>query len=278
MLQLTSYERMRRYISDVPGTALTDSISAKREIVNWIASVSHQVEQYLDRYLQVASYTEYFDVGNGVREFFTKGTPITTLTSVKEDSTGLWDGSESTIDDCFVGPNNNSIILPLSLPYAEKKSLQVIYTGGLASHGVRSTFSVANITNFSVGKYAVSDNDALGIIKTIGALSITIEVIYGIFSAGDTINQYDDEGTTLSSPAATTLISSVTSQSLCESYPALTRAAEIQVRHYWKHKSDFELSSTNKDGTNIKRQGDSLQLPFIQEVMSLLSPFRRGIA
>jgi hypothetical protein len=53
MLQLSSYQRIRRYLSadDLTSStfaALTDTIHAEREITNWITSISKQIEKWLE--------------------------------------------------------------------------------------------------------------------------------------------------------------------------------------------------------------------------------------
>ena len=110
MIQLTSYERMRRYLAAVAGTPLTDSKAQKQMITNWISSVSKQIEKYLGRELLIDDYIEYFNTKTEKDiQFFVKAYPIITLTDVYIDGDGLWDGGESEIDDVYINKNNNLI-------------------------------------------------------------------------------------------------------------------------------------------------------------------------
>lgn len=275
MLQLTSYNRIRRYVG--ASSALTDTKFDKQMLVNWILATSKQIETFLGRWLAIASYTEYFDTrtANDL-EFLVKGYPISTLTSVYVSGDGLWEGEESVVDDCFIGRNNNSVLLPVSPSVFAKKSHRVIYTGGLAYNGVRSVFTLTESAGtWTVGNYVYGGtSEAVGIIKAVSATSMTVEVLYGIFEAAETLTEYTDEDLTSVVAGASATLSAISQQSLAESYPDIIRACEIQVRHYWKHKDDFEASSTNKDGTNQRRLGYEEKSILIPEAISLLMPYR----
>lgn len=277
MLLLSSYDRMRRYISSLTGTALTDSKAQKQMIVNWIATVSKQIETYLGRILKIAQYTHYFDTPTErTTEFFVKACPITTLTSVYIDGEGLYDGGESEVDDCYVGKNGDSIILPSAPSVVGKKTIRAIYTGGLAYSGTRSLYTVENVSGtWAVGKYMQGGtSEAVGIVKAATATTITAEVLYGIFEEDEVLTEYDDEDLGTASNATAT-ISAVTQQSLVEQYPDIIRAAEIQIRHYWKHKDDFELSSSSRDSTNTRQRELNERNIMLPETLALLRPYRR---
>jgi hypothetical protein len=141
---------------------------------------------------------------------------------------------------------------------------------------VRTLLTVSGITgSWTVGKFITgTTSEAVGIVKAATATTITVEILYGIFEAGEALAQYDLEDLSGSSTATATL-SAITQQALAETYPDIVRACEIQVRHYWKHKDDFELSSTSKDGTNQRQLSQQDRNPLTAEVMALLTPYRR---
>lgn len=276
MLQLSSYTRIRQYLGNQVDEVLTASYNLQREINNWIVSVSKQIETYLNRNLEIASYTEYFDINYNQTEFFLQAYPATTLTSVYEDTTGLWDGTdESEITDCYFGVNNYSVHLPYTLSYRCKKGLRIIYTGGLASSGVRSVFAITPSGSFTTGYYVLgATSGAMGIVRVASTSSITIEVLSGIFEAEETITEYSDADFTTASGTTATL-DSVTSRGIAEAYPDLVRTCEMQIRYNYKHKHDFELTGTNRDGTNTRRQPDiAWNAPLQEEVMHILLPYR----
>jgi len=274
MLHLTSYERMRRYLSTVAGTWLTDSKAQKQMIMGWISSTSKQIEEHLKRTLTYGSYTEYFDTLNeSYVQLYVKAYPITTLTSVYLCSDGLWDGSETEVDDCFLNRGNNGVFLPASPAVLGYKTHRIIYTGGLAYSGVRSLFTLSSSSGTWTPNSFVygGTSEAVGIIKSIVSTTLTVEVLYGVFIAGELLTEYLDEDCTSAGDASATL-SVIAQQSLVEQYPDIVRAAEIQVRHYWKHKDDFDLSSTSKDGTNQKFSSNKRNA-LTDETMNFLEPY-----
>jgi len=278
-MQLTSYERLRRYIGDESAIGgLTDSAINKRLLLTWIYSISDRVEQYLKRSIELTSRTKYFDIGYAQKEFWVMGVPISTITSVKADSTGLFGGDETTLDtddDYHIGTEESSVVL-LSNSYSStntvNRGLQIVYTGGLAESATRSIFVVASVTGWVVNHFCIgSTSNSVGIVRAVGAASLTVEVLYGVFEAAETITAHTSEdGSDVA--VATTTITSKSQTALCESYPAIVGAVEGEIRYMWKHKEDFENNASQKDGTTLRRAADarpSLQL----ETKLLLEPY-----
>lgn len=276
MLQLTSYDRMRRYICNSAGEALTDTKAQKQAIVNWITAASKQIETYLNRNMAYTAYIEYFDTPKETfQEFFVGAPPVSSLTDVYLDPDGEWDGDESEVTDCFVGSNGDSVVLPIEPAALGKRTHRVRYVGGMALYGTRSVFTISGSSGtWTVGSFVYGGtSEAVGILKAATATSLTVEILYGIFQAGEALTEYSDEDLTTVGDASATL-SAVAYPSLAEQYPDIVRAAEIQVRHYWKHKDDFEASSAQRDGTN-QRYGSERRPILLSEAMNLLAPYRR---
>lgn len=277
MLQLTSYERMLRYICSSAGASLTDTKAQKQMIVNWIMAASKQIEKFLGRELKIAAYTEYFDLSEKQDLYFgVKAYPISTLTDVYIDGDSEFSGAESEIDDCYTSTNDDAVVLPYDPGITGFKKLRARYTGGLAYHGVQSVFAVSSVAGtWAVGKFAYGGtSEAVGIVKAASSTAMTLEMLYGIFEAAEVIWQSDTEAAVAASGGDYATISSITRQSLYEQYPDIVRACEIQVRYYWKHKDDFELSSTQKDGTNQRNNFDN-KSQLTPEAQALLLPYRR---
>lgn len=274
MILLTSYNRMLRYLSANVDNALTDSKAQKQMIVNWISTASMQIEKHLKRNLLINDYTEYFDTkSENDIQFYVRSFPVITLTSVYEDNSGLWDGSESEITDCFMNKDNNAIVLPSPPAIFGFKTIRIIYNGGMAYYGVISVFTISeSVGTWTIGSFVVgSISDAVGIVKSISGTSLTVEILYGIFEALETLTEYSDELLT-SIGDASAILSVILKKSLVEQYPDIVRAAEIQTRYYWKHKDDFELSSTQKDATN-QRYSTGNKSSLVEEAKNLLLPY-----
>jgi hypothetical protein len=275
VLLLTSYERMIRYLSAINGSSLTDTRGQQQMIVNWIATASKQIENHLKRWLKIDSYTEYYDTlkGNEV-SLLVRGFPITTLSDVYCDPEGKYDGGEFEIENCIPNARNSGFVLPYAPPAKGYKTIRVRYMGGMAYHGTRSIFTCDITGTWNVGNFAIGGTSgAVGIIKVVTLMTLTIEILYGIFELSETITEYTDEGITTIGDA-TAEITVITQQSLVEQYPDIVRACEMQVRYYWKHKDDFELESTNRDATN-RKISERRPTPLTDETMAMLEPYRR---
>ena len=251
----------------------------KTRIENLIISISKKVENYLGYSLDIQSRTEYHDVNHNQQVFFTKAQTIQSLTSLYVDYTGLWDGStESEIDDCYVGIDNKSVVLPVKLSQPTQKGVRIIYTGGLAYDGVKTRITVDDTTDWTVNRYAVGGTSgAVGIVSSvIDGTALSIENLQGIFEAGETISQHSyEDPASRGSASATAVISTIDRPSLVESYPDIVLAAEIEINYHFKHKNDYEMITDNRDGTSLRRDRfRKPETPFIEEVMQLLNPYR----
>jgi hypothetical protein len=276
---LTSFDRVLRYLSsaNVGATSLTDTQNNRRDILGWIQAASKLAETYCNRSFATEARAEYFDVNAGQREFHVKAPPITTLTSAYLDSTGKYDGSETELTDAFISARSYSVITDdiQTLGVQAKKGVRIIYTGGLAVHGVQSIFTLTGITGtWTVGKYAMGGTSlACGIVRAFATPALTVEVLYGEFATAETLTEYDSE-TAQGSSDGSGVLSAKTQTALCEAYPDIVRAVEIQVAHYYRYRSSFELSGTNRDGTSLRRQSAPTYM-LEPEAESLLQPYRR---
>jgi hypothetical protein len=270
---------MRRYVAMDSSSPPTDTDGLQREIEGWIAAVSNGIQCYLNRGLKLQSRTEYFNAGYGIRKYWVYAPPISSLTSIYEDSEGLWAGSGAEIDDSYVGADSTHVVLGSQPSHTAPKGIRVIYTGGLANHAVRGTFALSGASEaFTAGKYVVGSlSAAQGIVRgTPSTSSVEVENLYGIFEAAETLTEYSSEGG-VSPTTKTAVISSITYKSMAEAHPAIVRACEAQVRYMWKHRDDFESVGTTKDSVNLRRAELSAGLAFTKEVVNLLDPYRRII-
>lgn len=251
-MNLTSINRMLRYLDDHQGNTLIDSVTARRTLTNWITSVSSRIEQYMNRTAHLQQYTQYFDSTPTRTIYYPDALPIAQLTSVHSDASGLFNGSESSIVDAIINSDRCSIVIPSSLGYEREKSLRVVYTGGLAVHAVNSLFAFDPDTlqgSFTLGSFVMGQiSGAVGIVASEPSSErFTIENLWGIFEDGETVVRTTTEGGTATSTDSI-VIDSIISQSLVEAYPDIVTAVEMQIRYNWKHKHDFENNATSPDG------------------------------
>lgn len=275
MFALSSLERLRRYIE------LEDSVSNNRFLTNFLLSTSKNIQRFLNRELKIQSYTEYFDVETPGLNYYPKGYPVSSITSLYADSTGLYDGSEYLLTDYYIGSRERSIVIDYPITPAQK-GLRAIYTGGLAVHGTQSVLALTGVGGtFTKNKFVTGSlSGSIGIIvNTTTATPITVETLMGEWEVGDVLTSQSTEGSSTNLPGVTGTVSEITSKSLVESNPEIVQACEMQVRYDWKHKDDYENAGVNKDSTSFMKPDKALNYSGLYqlrpEVRSLLMSHRR---
>lgn len=278
-MRLTSYNRVLLALSSGE-TSLEDNLEHKRRFLTLIPSVSNRVENFLNRNLELKSYTEFKDSLPETKQYFILGIPITTITSIHQDSTGLYNGSETAEGDFYINKNSDGFVLDSPVT-PEKSGLRIIYTGGLAVHGVNSTYVLTseNTTALVAGNFVIG-NDSLtqGKVFSKSGATIVIEVLYGVFDLGEKILGYTSEGDTSPITDADAILDSVTSLSMAESFPDIVTATELEIRYMDDHRSDFENISSQKSGTQrnplLNADSGRSEYDLVPEVRSLLQPYR----
>jgi hypothetical protein len=277
-MNLSSYQRLLRYCGG--DKTLTDNATNRQQLMSWLPSVSDAVEHWLNRGIQIqTSFTEYFNVNFHTKEFYPKYIPVVSIDSIYVDSLGMWDGRESLLSSVTYHPglNGNSIVLVFARPFETNKGLRAIYTGGMAADGVQSIYVTTQTGAFTVGKFIYGgSSNAIGILRATDGTNMTIEVLYGRYSIGETVYQWDTEDGAGGSTSTATL-NSATSLCIAEAYPEITRGVELQIRYMWKNKDRFEQATINKDGASTRRwrgqYADEAQMQ--PEVTMILAHLRR---
>lgn len=258
---------------------LSDKIKHKRRFNTLIPSVSLRIQNFLDRKLDLTTYTEYFDTFADQLEYFVEGTPISSITTVKSDSTGEFTGNETSESDFYIGKKSFSVVLDTPVRPA-KRGLQIVYIGGLTTNGVQSQYvlSTEGSEALVAGAYVEGQTSgAVAYVVTKAGTAITLEILYGIFIVGETIQgKLTEDGADTSNQTA--VLASSTVLSLAEVYPDIITAAEYEMRYMDDHRSNFENSSSSKDGTFrrdvLNKNNDKREYDLLPEVRSMLEPYR----
>lgn len=283
MALLSSLSKLSRYT----GLAFdqgNDKDGNRSKLLGWQASITNLVESYCHRKFLIESRTDTFDVSVRQLSFFPKGVPLVSITSLKADVLGRFDGtSDYTLSssDYRIGTDGMSIVLNYPVTTA-LGGLQSVSTGGLAYHAIRSVLTATPSAALTNGWFAVNDTGtAVGIVRASTATTITLENFYGVFDEGDTLSFATTEAAlfktdSLLTPTAT--ITAVTQQSLSEACPDLERAVEIETRFMAQHQRDFENVSTLNDQTS-RRQHTVWQREYVfqPETLAILGRYRRII-
>lgn len=277
-MDLTSYERVRRYIPGLSSDVLADIANNRRDILQWIPSVSNKIERYLNRETFIQEYTQFFDLKYGSTEFWIENPTISSITSVKYDPTGRFDGTETTLNstEYFIGSRTSTVVLVSAIPYVGPRVVRIVYSGGMALHGTRSIFAITPSAAWTVGKFVIGDtSQAVGILRVYSASSMTVEVLYGTFIVGETLTEYTSEDAS-DATGKTATLDSKTQTALCESFPEITAGCEMELRFIMKHKNDFENISTDQDGTTTRHTKEiKRKQPLQQETEAMIGPYRR---
>lgn len=270
-MNLTSLKRLYRYIGGED--SLTESTANDKILLGWIVSVSARIEKYLNRLVEKKERTQYFDTTYNRNVYYPDAIPIDSISTVKDDWSGLFNGSETELTDFYPGSDYESIVLDYPVPHVTKRGLQVVYTGGMAENPTRSTFAVTGKSGgWTAGNFAEGQTSlAMGEIISSTSDSITIDNYYGAFQESETVLEQETEGD-VGGASGTAVISSITSQSLVEAYPDIARACELECRWMWKHRMDFENQST-LDGGVSRRFSKDVNIPYkLQpETMAMLA-------
>ncbi len=139
---------------------------------------------------------------------------------------------------------------------------------------------VSRTGDFTAAKYLKGrTSGAIASITSVNgtpAASITFSAISGTLLENETVNQYENAACTTESSnsdgsSIKALIGYVENRALCEAYPDIVLAAEMQVRYMRAHMLDFENGASQKDGRTVRREENRGML--LPEVKDKLQPY-----
>lgn len=282
-MNLTSVRRFRLAIGI--NNSEQDSILSRL-----VSSSSARIEDWLRRSggIELKSRTEYLSPYADQISFSLAAYPITSITSVKIDSTGLYTGNETTLSatDYMISDDGKNLIVYPSQSvwpnnnggrYVAQKTIQVVYTGGIAADAVQSVWSKSAST-FTVGYYTIGTvSGCVGYTTATSNLSISSEVLAGSPIPGETITEYADYNYSLTGggpqgpTGVTATLGTVTTPSLAEVAPDLVEGAEMHVMYLRRNRDRFEESSVQQ-GISLKSTATERAKDFfsITEVRDML--------
>lgn len=290
---LSSVERIAFYLGISAGEGRVDGANNdtadqrrnRRIIIGWNQAISAGFQSYTRREFIIQERTQFFDV-MARQVFFPAAVPILSVQEIVNDPLGLFQGGEWTVqtDAYHLSQTGNSLEMVWNILIPGLNTMRLKYTGGLAYDATRSTFVITaddEHNNIQPGAYAYGEtSEAVGRVISIetveGETSIVIENFYGCFLAGETLAfQPTMDGQDI--PDTSAVIDSITARSLCEAYPDLSRALEIELRYMQKHEGDFENATDGgKYGATRKKQTDNPDgYRFQDETRQILDRYQR---
>lgn len=249
---------------------------------------SQNVETHLRREgsIQLTSRVKYFSPSLGQRSFALPAYPVSSITSVYTDSTGLYTGDETLLASTqyLVSEDGRTLILTAdpainyNMPGVYTKSLKVTYTGGLASTPVISSWT-KSASSFTVGKYIQGGTSgAIGKITATASGTISYESYSGVFEASETITEYTtytidlSDGGLSAATGVTATLTAVTTQCLAEAYPDLSTTTEFYVDYLFRNRHDSDSVQIIGDGgaqrsSNADLKNDFFATPMIRSLL-----------
>jgi hypothetical protein len=145
------------------------------------------------------------------------------------------------------------------------------------------TFGINSSTGtFTAGKWLVgaTSGSTVLIMATDSTTYITVQyqgigVEKAYFTAGETLQQWDSS-VARGTSTVTAVYAKDIRRALCEAYPEITLACELEICYLHKHKYDFENQGTYKEQTS--RRPDKFIYQLQPEAIALLKPYRRYLA
>jgi len=256
---LTSLDRVLIHNSS-GGKRIKKTIDNVGLLTQWIVSISDQINEWLERDVELKTgVIEFFDINKGRVRFYVSNYPITTLTKVERDNSGLFTGDETELLDNKILGNNQSRFEITEFTGSGRnnevitKAIKATYNGGIAKDAtnIKTTVIIDTAGTLVTGNFWKGiSSGAVGKALDTGALTTTVNIggLYGIFKAGEQIKHFDNElgdGT----PAAAATITTIDDDSLAQLTPALVKACELEIRYNMKHTGDFENTETTQEGT-----------------------------
>lgn len=261
-VMLTSLERVAFYLGKEIGKGRVDGINSdtpeqrrtRRSLLQWILDASSRVQNHCHREMLIQERTQYFNVDQSRMEYFPSATPILSIFSLRNDPLGLFAGGEWTLPpaDYRINAGAYSFEPVFSQLMPGRNALEAVLTGGLAYHGTQSTFTVGGVESpenlatdsgavYAYGNLSESIGRVVGYTASLvsGAGTLVVETYAGVFVPGEDLT-FQTELYAQDIPSTGATITAIKKQSLCEAYPDISRAMELEIRYLEKHEMDFE--------------------------------------
>jgi hypothetical protein len=266
-IDLTSYDRVRYFLE-----LTQDNPVSKRAILNWISTVSARVQDFLAREVLIKSRVEYKNVSSNQNCFPIQAYPITSITLVESDSTGLY-SNPSEVLDAFIGVDQSTIRTQYPLVEGQN-GVRITYLGGLCYHATQSIYTFSSVSGLVVGQFIEGQSSyALGKVKSITGLNVKLEVLFGRFQVTEEFKVWNTDALTGELESLAGTITASVELCLAETHPLIVTATEMEIRYLHTHKKDLENIKSSAEGTDRREATSGYELQ--PEVRSYLQHYQR---
>ncbi len=279
---LSSLNRIK-LLNNIPLTQATNDVS----IANALAGVSSRVENYLKRRIKKTNYSQV--LAPNIEENFLRlvATPISSITEVSYDSTGLFNGNQTIIPATSyrISADGKDIIFNdvNFFPYninLMPAMVRVNYVGGLSEHATISILRIDDLVGTPLIGDIVNgfDSGAYGRVVKV-ALDVTVDdeevdQIYVEMTSGAFV-----DGEDLTIGASTATLNQHDRYSLAETHPDIVQAIDIQSWYIHKNKSNLENATFEADTVSRRSPASDLAVNynFLPDVRATLEQYRNKL-
>lgn len=288
---LSSVEKIAFYLKLDPGRGRVLGVDsdtdeqrqARRSIIEWGEALSKSFEQYCNREFLTRERTQYFDARylDNTGRFYPDATPIQSIESVYCDPLGQWQGSEFalTSDTYFPSKDRTNLQIIYTPIPAAPRGVRMVYSGGMARDATKSLYTLSDVEGsitaglYCFGSVSGAYGRVIGLETVEDVVTMEVESLYGVFRAGDALT-FQSALYAQDIPGKSAVIEEVTAPALCEAYPDIHRAVEIEVRYMQKHEFDFEMTSARTDGSSFRHLSHQSYV-FQPETLAILNRYKR---
>lgn len=262
-MELTTVARVKQFVP----VSTTQHDAALRSL---IAAYSHQIERFLNRHVTQQARTEQYDVDPGVRRWWLRGYPVasTPAAQFRFDTSRAFTNSAEASDNYYLRLEDGRVEFEFDYNQTRRRfagSLQVVYTGGMATTLDRLSVTVTNSGLVAGDTVTGQTLGGTGTVVSVSGTAMVLQVLTGTFQEGETIQDAD------TTPDSATL-DSFTATPLVMSHPNVVEACNHQVAYVFQRRENLGLSGFSSEGGSITM--DRLQ-GLITTTKMLLAPDRR---
>lgn len=232
-MRLTTLARVKRLLA--LSTTQHDAWLNQR-----IVGVSERVQRCLGRHVLRTSRTEDYDVEPGQTRVFLKGWPVDSGASFYNDYTREFTGSAIATTAYHVNNDYGAVVFDKYALVDGPGVFRATYSGGLAAT-LQRLVTVATVTQAFASNETITGatSEAQATWVSTNGTTLTMDVLFGAFEAGETLS---------GSTGGAATLTSLTTEPLLHTHAQVCEAVEAQLLFEFTRKREVGVSSISVEG------------------------------
>lgn len=264
-VEVTTLGRVKNQLEIAAGTTAHDVLLRR-----WISSATSSFETYLNRHIEAKSRTEQFTVEPWQRRVWVQGYPVTTVTTVKNDTQRDFTGLTVDVGDYYLDAAGGRFDFDKYILLFGPGVLQIVYTGGMAASTERMIGTIGTVSGTMTPGNTVEGTNSLArgtLVAVTSGVSITVDVESGGFLDGETLTDLTASGTVT--------LTAVTQEPFVSRYPDVVSAANWQVAYWFQRRSSLGAVSISSEGGSVSLEQPTFELQ--PGVKQMIDRHRRAV-